>query len=50
MRRSTFPSTCATSSYMILREGVRNAVAHSGSDRIDVGVKITPKEVISNHP
>jgi signal transduction histidine kinase len=31
--------------YMVLREGVRNAVAHSGSDRIAVEVKVMPKEV-----
>jgi len=31
--------------YMVLREGVRNAVAHSGSDRIEVKVGITPKRV-----
>ena len=31
--------------YMVLREGVRNAVAHSGSDRIEVEVGITPREV-----
>ena len=31
--------------YMILREGVRNAVAHSGADSIMVEVKISPKEV-----
>ena len=31
--------------YMILREGVRNAVAHSGTDNIVVEVKISPKEV-----
>src|SRR5215218_10049233 len=31
--------------YMVLREGVRNAVAHSGSDRIEVEVRITPREV-----
>ncbi|PLS87317.1 MAG: hypothetical protein CYG60_02485 [Actinobacteria bacterium] len=31
--------------YMILREGVRNAVAHSGTDSIVVEVKISPKEV-----
>lgn len=30
---------------MILREGVRNAVAHSGSDRIMVEVGITPREL-----
>jgi signal transduction histidine kinase len=28
--------------YMVLREGVRNAVAHSGSDRIEIEVSITP--------
>jgi len=31
--------------YMMLREGVRNAVAHSNSDRIAVEVAITPREV-----
>ncbi len=31
--------------YMVLREGVRNAVAHSGSDRIEVEVSITPRHV-----
>lgn len=31
--------------YMILREGVRNAVAHSGTESIVVEVKISPKEV-----
>ncbi len=31
--------------YMVLREGVRNAVAHSGSDRITVEVEITPRQV-----
>ena len=31
--------------YMILREGVRNAVAHSGAESIVVEVKISPKEV-----
>lgn len=31
--------------YMVLREGVRNAVAHSGSDRITVEVGITPNQV-----
>ena len=31
--------------YMVLREGVRNAVAHSGSGRIEVQVGITPKHV-----
>lgn len=31
--------------YMMLREGVRNAVAHSGSDRITVEVGIVPTEV-----
>jgi len=30
---------------MILREGVRNAVAHSGSESIVVEVKIFPREV-----
>jgi signal transduction histidine kinase len=31
--------------YMVLREGVRNAVAHSGSDRIEVEVGLTPRRV-----
>ena len=31
--------------YMTLREGVRNAVAHSGSDRIEVEVSIAPRHV-----
>lgn len=31
--------------YMVLREGVRNAVAHSGSERIEVGVSITSWQV-----
>jgi signal transduction histidine kinase len=31
--------------YMVLREGVRNAVAHSGSRRIEVEVGITPRHV-----
>ena len=31
--------------YMVLREGVRNAVAHSDSHRITVEVGITPKQV-----
>ena len=31
--------------YMVLREGVRNAVAHSGSDRITVEVGISPRQV-----
>jgi signal transduction histidine kinase len=33
--------------YMILREGVRNAVAHSGADSVTVEVKISPKEVVA---
>ncbi len=33
--------------YMVLREGVRNAVAHSGSDRITVEVGITPRQVVA---
>ena len=33
--------------YMILREGVRNAVAHSGADSITVEVKISPREVVA---
>lgn len=31
--------------YMVLREGVRNAVAHSGSERIEVDVSIIPRHV-----
>ncbi len=31
--------------YMVLREGIRNSVAHSGSERIGVEVGITPKHV-----
>ena len=31
--------------YMVLREGVRNAVAHSGSKQIEVEVEITPRHV-----
>jgi signal transduction histidine kinase len=31
--------------YMILREGVRNAVAHSGADSIVVEAEISPREV-----
>jgi signal transduction histidine kinase len=31
--------------YMVLREGVRNAVAHSGSERIEVEVSVTPRRV-----
>jgi signal transduction histidine kinase len=33
--------------YMVLREGVRNAVAHSGSERIEVDVSITPRHVFA---
>ncbi|MDP9456801.1 MAG: histidine kinase [Actinomycetota bacterium] len=33
--------------YMVLREGVRNAVAHSGSESIVVEVDISPKEVVA---
>ena len=33
--------------YMVLREGVRNAVAHSGSERIEVEVSITPRRVVA---
>ncbi len=33
--------------YMVLREGVRNAVAHSGSDRIEVEIEITPRRVMA---
>lgn len=31
--------------YLILREGVRNAVAHSGTDRMSVEVAVTPEGV-----
>jgi PAS domain S-box-containing protein len=31
--------------FVILREGVRNAVSHSGAGRIDVRVRISPEEV-----
>ena len=31
--------------FVILREGVRNAVSHSGAGRIDVGVRVCPEEV-----
>jgi signal transduction histidine kinase len=34
--------------YMVLREGVRNAVAHSGSERIEVEVAITPRHVTAH--
>ena len=33
--------------YMILREGVRNAVAHSGAGDVTVEVKISPREVVA---
>jgi signal transduction histidine kinase len=33
--------------YMVLREGVRNAVAHSGTDNVIVEVEISPKEVVA---
>ena len=36
--------------YMVLREGVRNAVAHSGSERIEVEVGITPRHVDGPRP
>ena len=32
--------------FVILREGVRNAVSHSGCGRIDVGVRVCPEEVV----
>jgi signal transduction histidine kinase len=32
--------------FVILREGVRNAVSHSGAGRIDVGVRVCPEEVV----
>jgi signal transduction histidine kinase len=31
---------------VILREGVRNAVSHSGAGRIDVGVRVSPEELV----
>ena len=31
--------------FIILREGVRNAVSHSGAGRIDVRVRVSPEEV-----
>jgi nitrate/nitrite-specific signal transduction histidine kinase len=31
---------------VILREGVRNAVSHSGAGRIDVGVRVCSEEVV----
>lgn len=34
--------------YMILREGVRNAVAHSRANDVTVEVKISPREVVSS--
>jgi signal transduction histidine kinase len=34
--------------YMVLREGVHNAVAHSGSERIEVEVEITPRHVTAH--
>lgn len=33
--------------YMILREGVRNAVAHSDADNVVVEVDISPREVVA---
>ena len=30
--------------YLILREGIRNAVTHSGSDRVEVTIDISPEE------
>ena len=32
--------------FVILREGVRTAVSHSGAGRIDVGVRVCPEEVV----
>jgi PAS domain S-box-containing protein len=32
--------------YVILREGVRNAVSHSGASRVEVGVRVSPGEVV----
>jgi signal transduction histidine kinase len=31
--------------FVILREGVRNAVSHSGASRVDVGVRVCAGEV-----
>ncbi len=33
--------------YLVLREGVRNSVAHSGTDNVTVEVKISPREVVA---
>jgi signal transduction histidine kinase len=33
--------------YMVLREGVRNAVAHSGADSVVIEVKIAPREIVA---
>lgn len=33
--------------YMVMREGVRNAIAHSGSESIVVEVQISPREVVA---
>ncbi len=33
--------------YMVLREGVRNAIAHSGAESVVVEVKISPREVVA---
>jgi signal transduction histidine kinase len=33
--------------YMVLREGVRNAVAHSGADSVTVEVEVSPREVVA---
>ena len=33
--------------YMVMREGVRNAVAHSGSESIVVEVRISPRDVVA---
>jgi PAS domain S-box-containing protein len=34
--------------FVILREGVRNAVSHSGASRIDVGVRVCSEEVVGS--
>ncbi|MGI9048825.1 MAG: sensor histidine kinase [Rubrobacteraceae bacterium] len=34
--------------YLILREGIRNVVSHSGSDRIEVKIEILPEEMCAS--
>ena len=34
--------------FVILREGVRNAVSHSGAGRVEVGVHVCPEEVVGH--